>query len=159
MATNENKNYRDMDKTVPLEEHERVLGQLRQAEDNIARYKRTYSRVELAKSVGRKLMALALAIACLDVVWVGLFRGCAFGVNARRNAEREAMSYATRKYGVTPSAVWCEEMSPRDMMRCYARFSSAGASGVANTVRFYCDDDNASSNDGCVAEPTTPAQQ
>lgn len=158
MATNEDKNYRDMDKTVPLEEHERVLRQLRQAEYDVSRYERMCSRVELAKSIGRKLMVLALAIACLDVVWVGLFRGCAFGVNARRNAEREAMSYATRKYGMTPMAVWCEESPPGDTMRCYARFANH-TSDVTNTVRFYCDDDNASSNDGCVAEPPTPVQQ
>lgn len=148
MATISDKGYREMDKTVPLEEHERVLQQLRQAEDTIARYESRYSRGELVKSIGRKLMVLALIAASMDAVWVGLFRGCAFGVTARRNAEREAMTYATRRYGATPSAVWCEERSPGDKMQCYARFANTGASSI---VQFYCDDDNASSNDGCVA--------
>lgn len=153
MATISDNGYRDMDKTVPLKEHERVLQQLRQAEDTIARYESRYSRGELVKSIGRKLMVLVLIAASMDAVWVGLFRGCAFGVTARRNAEREAMTYATRRYGTTPSAVWCEELAPGDKMRCYARFANTGASSI---VQFYCDDDNASSNDGCVAANSQP---
>jgi hypothetical protein len=148
MATVSDKGYREMDKTVPLEEHERVLQQLRQAEEAVSRYRHWYSRGELFKRVGYKLKVLALVAIGLYVVWVGLFRGCAFGVTARRNAEREAMTYATRRYGTTPSAVWCEYLAPGDKMQCYARFANTGASSI---VQFYCDDDNASSNDGCVA--------
>ncbi len=148
MATISDKGYREMDKTVPLEEHERVLQQLRQAEEAVSRYRHWYSRGELVKSISRRLMTLALLAVVFYVTDIGLIRGCAFGVTARRNAEREAMTYATRRYGTTPSAVWCEEQAPGDKMQCYARFANTTTGSI---VQFYCDDDNASSNDGCVA--------
>lgn len=138
-------NYRSMEQLVPREEYERVKRELSSSQNNVRLLEKRLDRRELASRVFRNILAALVACAVVAGLWYGLFRGCAFGAAARQNAEREARVYATRKYGETPLSVWCEDpYGPVDDLTCYARLPNH-----AEPVKFYCDDDAPSHNDGC----------
>ncbi len=114
---------------------------------------RTRARAEAARTAIRSALTLALLAAC--VVGVGaITRTCAYGVDARHNAEREATEYHRRSHGVVPFAVLCAEESDWSDydFTCLMYRTVADPSPIL--IR--CDSDPAKWNNGCRGTRRAP---
>ena len=84
------------------------------------------------------------------------FRGSAWGVRARRNAEREALAYTGRTYPNSTLRANCYD-SP--VLNGELSCEVYGARGGSVVIKIVCDDDEAFRNDGCRNAMENPVQQ
>jgi hypothetical protein len=96
------------------------------------------------RGAGWGTAVFVLALTVFGVYW-GCFRGSAWGLRARQNAEREAVRYAQGIYPGTHLRAICEEEShgPNGTLKCQVF-------GGSEKLDLNCDDDEPFRNDGCT---------
>lgn len=97
------------------------------------------------ETVGAFATLFALVALVVGILWLG-FRGSAFGVNARHNAEREATAFFRRTVATPPVAVYCADRSNS----CELRLTCSGLLPDGHSEWACCDDDDPKTNDGCT---------
>ena len=89
-------------------------------------------------------MALVAFVGFVYGFWWVCFKDTAYGAKARQNAEHEAASYVSRRYGPVTGAV-CHHGGGAPWLECFVRL----AESTLLPIIVYCDDDEPGSNDGC----------
>ena len=90
-----------------------------------------------------------LMMVLVVVVPLGGFaiRGCAIGVNARTNAEREAVRFVRQNYPTyTNLRAYCVEQGGEN---CQVTCTAPDQSLTLTSIRMHCDDDYPVTNSGC----------
>ena len=134
---------------IPIEDYNKVVKELETAYNKIKKLESRKSLREGFVSFFTWLQQNALGIAAMVVMAVLVYRtwwgvkDSAHGVKARQNAEREAASYVSRRYGPVSSTV-CGDTN-NIYQECFVRLVDT----TKPPVIVYCDDDYPNSNDGC----------
>jgi len=136
---------------IPIEDYNKVVKELETACNKI---KKLESRKSLRESFVSFFTWLQqhdfcitsmVVIAVLVCVTWCCVKDSAYGVKARQNAEREAASYVSRRYGPVSTTV-CGDTNHSDRYQeCFVRLVDT----TKPPVIVYCDDDYPNSNDGC----------
>lgn len=137
-----NNNYRGLDNSLDL------TGRVNKLEESVREFTNTWKANlwEGWRYLGYVLSILTLLVACV----FGLGKSCAFGANARANAEREAVRYTSTNYPMqTQFHAYCHEASGAPSGEVACDVTSRTAEGQLVSIALVCDDDPASSNDGC----------
>lgn len=136
-----------------------LIETLRQENDNLRR-NNTSLRADKTKAraeIARTAMGYAFALACIagSVLGVGATaRTCAYGVDGRHNAEREATEYHRRSHGSAPFAVLCAAESDQSDYDYTCLVYRVVADPSPIVIR--CDSDPAKWNDGCRGARRAP---
>lgn len=137
-----NNNYRDLDNSLDL------TGRVNKLEESVKDFTNEWKANlwEGWRYLGYVLSTLAVLVACA----FSLGRSCAFGANARANAEREAVRYTSTNYPMqTQFHAYCHEASGAPTGEVACDVTSRTTEGQLVSLALVCDDDPASSNDGC----------
>ena len=107
---------------------------------------RASNRAETVRAAAGGALTLALLAAC--VLGIGApARTCAYGNDARRNAEREAAEWFRRSHGAAPFGVLCSDTNqPQYDFAC----TVYRVAGDPTPLRLRCDSDPAKWSDGCA---------
>ena len=107
---------------------------------------RASNRAETVRAAVGGVLTLAVLAAC--VLGIGATaRTCAYGNDARRNAEREAAEWFRRSHGAAPFGVLCADTNqPQYDYAC----TVYRVAGDPTPLRLRCDSDPAKWSDGCA---------
>ena len=104
------------------------------------------NRAETVRAAVGGVLTLTILAAC--VLGIGATaRTCAYGNDARRNAEREAAEWFRRSHGAAPFGVLCSDTNqPQYDYAC----TVYRVAGDPTPLRLRCDSDPAKWSDGCA---------
>jgi len=107
---------------------------------------RASNRAETVRAAVGGVLTLAVLAAC--VLGIGATaRTCAYGNDARRNAEREAAEWYRRSHGAAPFGALCSDAhAPTFDYAC----TVYRVAGDPTPLRLRCDSDPAKWSDGCA---------
>jgi len=109
---------------------------------------RASNRAETVRAAVGGVLTLAVLAAC--VLGIGATaRTCAYGNDARRNAEREAAEWFRRSHGTAPFGVLCADVPNGPSSHDYA-CTVYRVAGDPTPLRLRCDSDPAKWSDGCA---------
>ncbi len=109
---------------------------------------RASNRAETVRAAVGGVLTLAVLAAC--VLGIGATaRTCAYGNDARRNAEREAAEWFRRSHGAAPFGVLCADV-PNGVASYDYACTVYRVAGDPTPLRLRCDSDPAKWSDGCA---------
>ena len=115
--------------------------------EDIARV-RASNRAETVRAAVGGVLTLAVLVAC--VLGIGATaRTCAYGTDARRNAEREAAEWFRRSHGAAPFGVLCADVSNGPSSYDFA-CTVYRVAGDPTPLHLRCDSDPARWSEGCA---------
>lgn len=107
---------------------------------------RASNRAETVRAAVGGVLTLAVLVAC--VLGIGATaRTCAYGNDARRNAEREAAEWFRRSHGVAPFGVLCSTTARQQHDHDCTVYRVAGD---PTPLHLRCDSDPARWSEGCA---------
>lgn len=144
--TNDHPHRSNLLNMIPIEDYNKLAKELEQASNRIKKLESRNSLHEgilgFCRNLPERIMIGVLVFGAFYCVYWGFFKGVTHGERARQIAEREAISYVSRRHGPASTAV-CNSFG--NHQQCFVRLTDPSKSPVI----IHCDDDEPEYNDGC----------
>jgi hypothetical protein len=136
----------DATNMIPIEDYNKLVKALEEASNHVKKLESRNSLQEgildFFRTLPKRIMFGIVVLSLFYGVFYFCFKGKTHGARSRQIAEREAISYVTRRYGPVTAAV-CNAYDLHQ--QCFVRLADPAKSPIVIT----CDDDEPEYNDGC----------